>query len=191
MEISEPPPTRKKLSQNKRRTEQRRRAFEEQKKNPGLYVPIPVGRQRKKKKMCGSSLLEPTWVSERSSENSEPAPGISLHVPDIPSLDREIAPTLLVPEIPSPDREIALKLLVPEIPSPNQESPLNLPRSWKFYSGSGDLRTGRGPAPTRRGLYVREALQLKGGLAKDSTHRRRGLPQSTSLSSSGLTSVAT
>ena len=76
--------------------------------------------------MCGRSLLEPTWVSERSSENSEPAPGISLHVPEIPSLGREIAPTLLVPEIPSPDREITLKLLVPEIPSPNQESPLNL-----------------------------------------------------------------
>ena len=121
MEISEPPTRRKKLSQNKRRTEQRRRAFEEQKRNPGLYVPIPVGRQKKKKKVCGRSLLESTWVSEKSSENSEPTPGISLHVPEFPSLEREIAPILLVPEIPSPDREIALNLLVPEIPSPDRE----------------------------------------------------------------------
>ena len=126
MESSEPPTRRKKLSQNKRRTEQRRLAFEEQKRNPGLYVPIPVGRQKKKKKVCGKSLLESTWVSEKSSANSEPAPGISLHVFEIPSPDRKIAPILLVPEIPSPDREIVLILLVPEIPSPDRESALNL-----------------------------------------------------------------
>ena len=126
MEISEPPTRRKKLSRNKRRTEQRRRAFEEQKRNPGLYAPILVGRQKKKKKVCGRSLLESTWVSEKSSENSEPAPEIYLHVPELPSLDREIAPILLVPEIPSSDREIALNLLVPEIPSPDRENALNL-----------------------------------------------------------------
>ena len=126
MESFEPPTRRKKLSQNKRRTEQRIRAFEEQKRNPGLYVPIPVGRQKKKKKVCGKSLLKSTWVSEKSSENSESAPGTSVHVPEIPSLDRETAPILLVPEIPSLDREIALNLLVPEIPSPDRESALNL-----------------------------------------------------------------
>ena len=125
MESSELPTHRKKLSQNKRRTEQRRRAFEEQKRNPGLYVPIPVGRQKNKKEVCGKSRLKSTWVSEKSSENSEPAPGNSLHVPEIPSLDWEIAPILLVPEIPSPDREIALYLLVPEIPSSDRESALN------------------------------------------------------------------
>ncbi|XP_043478171.1 peptidyl-prolyl cis-trans isomerase CYP95-like [Leptopilina heterotoma] len=40
----------KKPSQHKRRTEMRRKAFEEQRKNPDIYVPIPVGRHRRKGK---------------------------------------------------------------------------------------------------------------------------------------------
>ena len=66
--------------------------------------------------MCGSSLLEPTWVSERSSENSEPAPGLSLHVPEIPSPNQESPLNLLDPGSSTPDRETcgldeALRLL--------------------------------------------------------------------------------
>ena len=65
--------------------------------------------------------MEWTWVSERSSQNSEPAPAISLHVPEIPSPDREIALNLLVPEIPSPNQESALNLLDPGNSTPDRE----------------------------------------------------------------------